>query len=285
MTRYTPQWLQQGNYAASVDRRLIGSIWPASAVSGCAVTVASGMTVNIAAGQVAVPSQNNTGSTLCTSDATEQVSLTAAPAAGTNRYDVIVCQPRGNDLDGGANNDFVFAVITGTAAASPTVPAVPAGQTALAQIYVPGGSASVTAGNIADRRNPLTDLWRAPRGQLTRSQYTGHVTGVGSGGWNITATPSIYTPAGRRIKLTGHVNVLAQAGATVVMVPWQDGAVLPNRLAQCGPVSTVLEGTAYITTTAGIHSWSWQITSTTTVELYNDYDMAYCEVEDIGAYP
>lgn len=153
MTRYTPQWLQQGTYAASVDRRLIGFVFPTGAVAGCKVSVASGMTVNIAAGQVAVPTQNNTGATLCSSDATEQVALTAAPAAGQNRYDVIVCQPRGNDLDGGGNNDFVFTVVTGTAAASPTVPTVPAGQYALAQIYVPGGSASVTTGNITDRRN------------------------------------------------------------------------------------------------------------------------------------
>jgi hypothetical protein len=155
MTRYTPQWLQQGTYAASVDRRLIGALWPAAAVSGCAVTAGSGMTVNVAAGQVAVPSQNNTGSTLCSSDAVEQVTLTAAPASGSNRYDLVVCHPRGNDLDGGANNDFVFEVVTGTAAASPSPPPVPAGQAALAQIYVPGGSASVTAGNITDRRSPM----------------------------------------------------------------------------------------------------------------------------------
>lgn len=121
-------------------------------MSGCAVTVSSGMTVNVAAGQVAVPTQNNSGTTLCTSDATEQVTLAAAPGSGTNRYDLVVCQPRGQDLDGGANNDFIFTNVTGTAAATPAVPAVPPGAVALAQIYVPGGSASVTAGNITDRR-------------------------------------------------------------------------------------------------------------------------------------
>jgi hypothetical protein len=152
MTRYTPQWLQAGSYAAAADRRLIAALWPAPASAGCAVTPSSGMTVNVAVGQVAVPSQNSTGSTLCTSDAVEPVTLTAAPASGTNRYDLIVCQPRGNDLDGGANNDFVFTYVTGTAAASPTVPAVPAGAVGLAQIYVPGGSAAVTAGNITDTR-------------------------------------------------------------------------------------------------------------------------------------
>lgn len=152
MTRYTPLWEQQGSYAASVDRRLIGSIWPSAASVGCAVTVSSGMTVNVAAGQVSVPTGNNTGSVLCASDAVEPVTLAAAPGSGTNRYDLVICQARGNDLDGGSNNDFIFTTVTGTAAASPTVPATPANAVALAQIYVPGGSASVTAGNISDVR-------------------------------------------------------------------------------------------------------------------------------------
>jgi hypothetical protein len=101
---------------------------------------------------MAVPTQNSTGSTLCVSDNVEQVTLAAAPASGNNRIDLIICQPRGNDLDGGSNNDFIFTSVTGTAAASPTVPPTPPGALTLAQIYVPGGSASVTAGNITDVR-------------------------------------------------------------------------------------------------------------------------------------
>jgi hypothetical protein len=152
MTRYTPLWLQAGSYAASVDRRLMGSIWPNAASTGCLVTLASGMTVNIAQGTVAVPTQNATGSTLCVSDAIEQVTLAGAPGSGSNRYDLVICQPRGNDLDAGSNNDFIFTTVTGVALASPVVPPVPAGAVALAQIYIPGGSAAITAGNIVDRR-------------------------------------------------------------------------------------------------------------------------------------
>ena len=109
------------------------------------------MVVNVAPGQVAVPSQNNTGTTLCSSDAVEGV--TVAAASGSNpRIDVVICQPGGNVLDGGANNDFIFTTVQGTPAASPAVPAVPAGAAALAQILVPTGSASVSAGNITDVR-------------------------------------------------------------------------------------------------------------------------------------
>src|SRR5215831_13443236 len=152
MTRYTPQWLQAGSYAASVDRRLIGALWPTAASNGCAVSPQSAMTIQVAPGFVAVPTQNNTGTTLCASDANEPVVISAAPASPNNRIDVVTCHPRGADLDGGANNDFIFDVIVGTVATSPVAPAVPAGQVALAQVYVPGNAASIVAGNITDVR-------------------------------------------------------------------------------------------------------------------------------------
>ena len=174
MTRYAPQWLQASSYPASVDRRLIGALWPTAAVTGCAVSVASAMTVNVAPGQVAVPTANNTGSALCSSDAVEQVTLAAAPASGLNRIDLVICQLRGNDVDGGSNNDFLFSAVTGTAVASPTAPAVPANAVALAQILVPGGSAAVTAGNITDRRSGRLAAGQVgvPAGRLYASTQT-----------------------------------------------------------------------------------------------------------------
>lgn len=152
MTRFTPQWLQAGNYAAAVDRRLIGALWPAARSTGCGVSQSSGMVVGVAAGQVAVPTSNSTGSVLCSSDATELVTVTAAPPSGTNRIDLIVCQARGADVDGGANNDFIFSAVAGAPAATPVAPAVPANAVALAQIYVAGGSAAITNANITDVR-------------------------------------------------------------------------------------------------------------------------------------
>lgn len=154
MTRYTPQWLQAGSYAASQDRRLIGALWPAPASSGCLVQPSSGMQVAVSSGQVAAPASNATGSVLCTSDANEFVTIGAAPPSGQDRVDLIVCQPRGQDLDGGSNNDFVFVDVQGTPATSGSAvaPAVPAGAVALARILIPGGSASIAAGNITDLR-------------------------------------------------------------------------------------------------------------------------------------
>jgi hypothetical protein len=161
MTRYTPLWEQAGSYAASVDRRLIAAVWPIGACTGCAVSAPGGvMSVNVAPGAVAVPSQNATGSTLCVSDAVETVPLN--PGASQPRIDLIVCQPRANDLDGGTNNDFIFGVVAGTPAASPSPPAVPAGQVQLAQINVAASAVQVTQANVVDSRPPRLNAMAEP---------------------------------------------------------------------------------------------------------------------------
>jgi len=174
MTRRTPLWLQSGSYAGSDDRSLPGALWPAAASAGVLVTATTGMVLNIDPGYVAVPTQNNTGTTLCRSDAVETVTLDPAPASGSNRIDLVVCHPRGTDLDGGVNNDFVFEKVTGTAAASPVPPPLPAGTVALANVYVGGGVAAIVAGNITDTR----PFGLALAGGAARAPYTG--AGVGS---------------------------------------------------------------------------------------------------------
>jgi hypothetical protein len=110
------------------------------------------MTVNVAPGQIAVPTLNNTGSSLCTSDAVEQVTLTAAPPSGQNRIDLIICRPRAADIDGSSNNDFIFDQVAGTPGTTATVPATPAGTVTLAQIAIAGGVAAITNANITDVR-------------------------------------------------------------------------------------------------------------------------------------
>jgi hypothetical protein len=152
MTRYSPQWIQDNTYPASVDRYLLGAIWPYAASQGCAVTAASAMTLNVAPGQIAVPTLNSTGSSLCTSDAVEQVTLDPAPPSGQNRIDLVICRPRAADIDGSPNDDFIFDHVAGTAGTSASIPATPAGTVALAQVAVGGGVASITNANITDVR-------------------------------------------------------------------------------------------------------------------------------------
>ena len=170
--RYTPLWEQAGSYAAGVDRRLISSLWPNAATSGMTVTATSGMVLAVAPGFAAVPSSNNTGSLLCVSDAIENVTLTAEPAAGNSRIDIVYVLPRANDIDGGPNNDFIFAAVAGAASTgTPAPPTVPAGALALANVAVGGGVAAIVAANITDTRPGGIPPFpaAAPRGFLART--------------------------------------------------------------------------------------------------------------------
>lgn len=259
MTRYAPQWLQSGSYSASQDRRLISALWPAAASSGSQVQASSGMQVGILAGQVAVPSQNNTGSSLCTSDAVEYVTLTAAPASGVNRIDLVTCHPRGADLDGGANNDFIFDFVTGTAAATPTVPATPAGQVALAQIYVPGGSAAVTAGNITDVRPgglnmpPPSGSGSAPRGYVASTVGPVSTVTCGTSFTTIVAFSPTVT-AGRRYRVTANLIINNGSTAGVPRVDLQGGDSIARPIMTGGlamAASAVMTGGSTVLLTPG----------------------------------
>ena len=163
MTRYTPLWLQAGSYAASVDRRLLAALYPDARTTGMDVSAAgTGMDLHIAPGSFANGTVNGTGSCLCVSDAVETVTLDPAPPSGTDRMDIVYVWPRGADLDGGANDDFIFAIAKGTDApsgsAQPPTSLVPGGAGALALVTVPGGAASIVAGDITDWRAKIDQL-------------------------------------------------------------------------------------------------------------------------------
>jgi hypothetical protein len=166
MTRYTPNWIQQGNYAAVNDRRVLGAIWPNEAVSGMACTAdGMSMVVNIAQGAAAV-SLGAFNSVLCSSNALEQVMIAAANATNP-RIDLIVAQVRSNELDGGTNNDWLFQVVAGTPAATPVVPAEPARSVAIAQVYVAAGAVTINQAAITDaRKYRLDQPWDTAWGEV-----------------------------------------------------------------------------------------------------------------------
>jgi len=154
MTRHTPLWLQDGSYAATVDRRLISSLWPDGRTEGLAVSPqGGGMVINIGPGAAAIPAANGTGSVLCVSDAPEQLELAPPGVTGQDRIDVIVVDPRGDDIGNpGVQPDFLFQAISGPVGPAPTPPAIPDGTQPLARINVPGGSVTINANQITDLR-------------------------------------------------------------------------------------------------------------------------------------
>lgn len=153
MTRHTQLWIQAATYPASLDRQLIGAVWQAAASRGCRMSPGGGTVLAIDPGIIVVPSANNTGSSMCVSDAIENRDLGLAPASGLVRCDLVICRPRGTDLDGGVDNDWIFDSVKGAEVASnPVVPAAPAGTVALGYVNRPGGSAAIVATDIIDQR-------------------------------------------------------------------------------------------------------------------------------------
>lgn len=84
------------------------------------------------------------------SDATQNVPISTANPSNP-RIDVIVA--RWQDVEGsGATNSKTIAVVIGTPAASPAVPALPANSIPLAQVRVNAAATSIVNANITDRR-------------------------------------------------------------------------------------------------------------------------------------
>jgi hypothetical protein len=154
MTRYAPLWNQALSYSASLDRSLLGAIWPTGGGAGAPpAAVANTMNVSMPPGWLAVALQSGQGSAVCRWDANEVVTLTTAPPSGQSRIDLVVCQVRDNLLDSGGNNDFVFTAVTGVpAASSPAVPAVPANAAPVVRVPVAGAAANLNSAALFDVR-------------------------------------------------------------------------------------------------------------------------------------
>jgi hypothetical protein len=201
MARLTPLWLQNGAFPASVDRRLIGALWPAGGVTGMAPTVVTGtMQIQIATGVAAVPDSRVIGAAyLCSSDAPENVTLAPAPPSGQDRIDLVVVRPRDSAYTG-ADNDWILDPIAGIPSANPAVPAVPAGTIAIAQQRVVGGAAVIVAANLVDRRGGGLSI--AARGYVASIfGPPSTITGVGAPLQTVLSLTAV-TFAGRRYKVS-----------------------------------------------------------------------------------
>src|SRR6516162_1519466 len=150
MTRQNPLWQQASSYPATLDRYLINTIWPNGGAVGVLPSAVTGtMNVQMPAGTAVVPLTAGQGSEFSRWDATETVTVAAAPPSGQSRIDVVVLQVRDNQLDAGPNNDFVFNVVQGTPAASnPAVPATPSNALAMVNVTVVGAVVNLNGATI-----------------------------------------------------------------------------------------------------------------------------------------
>ena len=114
------------------------------------------MTVLVATGQVVVPGSEGTyqGAYICENRGSLSVSIAAADATNP-RYDLIVARVR-DAAYSGATNTFAIEAVTGTPAASPAEPTIPANSWVLARVEVVALDTTITTSNIVDRRTTGT---------------------------------------------------------------------------------------------------------------------------------
>ncbi len=94
---------------------------------------------------------NDYGSMIFTNDATQNLAISAAHAT-LNRKDIVIAHCYDDNTSGGSKG--LLEVVTGTAASSPSPPAVPANSYQLAEVYVGAAVSSITNANITDKRLP-----------------------------------------------------------------------------------------------------------------------------------
>jgi hypothetical protein len=142
--------------------------------AGLFVSPGTGMNVAVQPGSFVVANSSNVVYGGYVSTLASQATLSVAAADPTNpRLDIIVAYVS----DVGSSSSFgAVAIITGTAAPSPSAPSAPANSMILAQLSVPATTTTITSGLITDERTFTTTtggVLIAPRG--TVSGYSGQI--------------------------------------------------------------------------------------------------------------
>lgn len=117
------------------------------------VTALATMNVAIAAADFVTSKGTADGVAIFTNDGTVNLAITAAPASNS-RIDVVWVKHNDNTT-GDATSTPVFGVTAGTAAASPTKPAIPTGALELATLRVYAGTTAANGGS-----NTLTNTYQ-----------------------------------------------------------------------------------------------------------------------------
>lgn len=165
MGRDAPRYTQNVNtYSAALDREVIRAEskykWGVYGSGDLKVTqraAGANYSVDIAMGRVLVPESTSTDSLgwrsyLCGLSGGAENYVLGNPPVSNSRYDIVYASVRDSTVSGGSD-DWVFSHTEGTAAASPTIPALPVQATLLAVILRTAGEASILNAAITDKRD------------------------------------------------------------------------------------------------------------------------------------
>ena len=155
--RTPPSWLQNGSHPAENDRLSMQALYATTGIIGSSSLAVTqngtpNMSVNIATGWAAIVGtyQANMGVYTAYNDAVVNAAI-ATSNPTLPRID-LVCLTVSDSYYTGATNTVAVNVVTGTAAASPAVPATPTNSIVLAQIAVAATTTAIVTANITDSR-------------------------------------------------------------------------------------------------------------------------------------
>lgn len=204
MTERNPAlWMQnRTDHTAEQERALFGILLDAAGLSGVsgsgdlAVTQSGtpAMSVSVAAGKAVVSGTENAnqGQYAVWNDAAKTLTISAADGSNPRR-DIIVARIK-DAAYSGASNTFTLEVITGTPAASPSDPTIPANCLQLARVAVAAGASSITNANITDLRTRTIPNGIAPGCIVERTATQSFTDGVVANlSWTAT---DVYDPLG-----------------------------------------------------------------------------------------
>lgn len=168
MTLEPPLWMQNTDYDASEDRKIMMAFARPGVIGTNELKVTqrgagANMSVDVAAGYVLIDyATASRGKALCYNTAAYNVAISAAPGGGNSRYDLIVAELTDTQYGDGADA-WTLSVVAGTPSATPSVPATPAGAVALAEVFVGTSVSSITTANCADVRPYARSVTAADR--------------------------------------------------------------------------------------------------------------------------
>jgi hypothetical protein len=153
------------------------------------------MSVDVAKGTALVNGSSSLaqGIYAVTNDAVQNLAIATADAVNPRR-DLVVVQVRDNTEDAGGSNDARLFVVTGTPAASPADPAIPAGCLVLARVAVAALASSIVNANITAlaglaRGSNWNVAWGVVPGGF-QSRNTNQ-TGIGASTWTAITSLSV----------------------------------------------------------------------------------------------
>lgn len=222
MTLHKPLWAGGTSYDAVDWRRLLTELFLSAGVidyNGGDLKVTqrgagANMSVDVAAGACVVDGTNTAGQGrfFCSSDAVVNVTGFTAPGAGTSRIDRIVARVIDADFVGSGTSSWVIERVAGTAAASPSVPALPASSIPLGRVTLVSSTTSITNAIITEDRAQAGFLARG----VVAAEFGTPAQAIGNGATTDktfstpTVRPSIYA-----------ASLFFNAGTpTRMLIPW-----------------------------------------------------------------